>query len=228
MCAFRSLRMFAWTLLMWLSTAGAAPAQEAAWFAGGIAGVSALSADARAVVAPATVAVSMYAPETGPALNVLIGRHLREYVSFQANYLWNRNDLALVGVQVIDEGASFYEQARHSSQHALVGDMLVYFRARRSRLRPYLSTGVGVIRFKSRAVGQGVVRRSVLPPDEFVQTQTTLRVAVGMDVVIRRGWRVRYSFSESLSRNPISAQLSPQAPRNLANFQNLVGLLREF
>jgi hypothetical protein len=37
---------------------------------------------------------------------------------------------------------------------------------------------------------------------------------------------VRYSFSESVSGNPISAQLSPPGQRNLANFQNLFGVVR--
>ena len=58
--------------------------------------------------------------------------------------------------------------------------------------------------------------------------RATLRVAVGLDVRIGDGWSVRYSFSESLSGNPISEQLTPPGRRNLANFQNLVGVLRSF
>ena len=53
-------------------------------------------------------------------------------------------------------------------------------------------------------------------------------VAVGMDVRTGPKWSIRYSFSESLSRNPISQQLSPPAQRRLANFQNLVGVIRTF
>jgi hypothetical protein len=55
-----------------------------------------------------------------------------------------------------------------------------------------------------------------------------LRVAVGIDVSLGGQWSARYSFSESLSGNPISAQLSPPGQRNLANFQNLFGVVRAF
>lgn len=225
----RRCQLLVSTLVVSCATAGSAAAQEAAtWFVGGVGGISALSADARSQIASETVAVSLYGPENGPALNLFVGRHLGEYVTLQANHVWNHNDLVLVSAQIADERASFYEQARTSAQHAVVGDVLVYFRERRSRLRPYLSAGIGMVRFKSRGEGPVVARRSALPPEAFAETQATLRVAVGMDLVIADGWRVRYSFSESLSGNPISARLSPPAPRNLANFQNLVGLLREF
>ena len=49
---------------------------------------------------------------------------------------------------------------------------------------------------------------------------------MGLDLTLGRGWRVRYSFSESVSGNPISRQLSPPGQRNLANFQNLFGVVR--
>lgn len=45
-----------------------------------------------------------------------------------------------------------------------------------------------------------------------------MRVAVGIDLGSEAGWRFRYSFSETISRNPISVRLSPPAQRNLANF----------
>ena len=59
-------------------------------------------------------------------------------------------------------------------------------------------------------------------------THSLLRVAVGVDVTFVKGWSARYSFSESLSGNPISQQLSPPGQRNLANFQNLFGIVRAF
>jgi hypothetical protein len=39
---------------------------------------------------------------------------------------------------------------------------------------------------------------------------------------------VRYSFSETISSNAVSAQLSPPAQRFLANFQNLFGVTKSF
>ena len=48
-----------------------------------------------------------------------------------------------------------------------------------------------------------------------------------MDLALLRGWRLRYSFSESLSGNPLSRRLTPMGERNLANFQNLFGVVKE-
>jgi hypothetical protein len=62
----------------------------------------------------------------------------------------------------------------------------------------------------------------------FASTDPALRVAVGIDLGTADGWRFRYSFSETINRNPVSAQLSPPAQRNLANFQNLFGAIRSF
>jgi len=202
-------------------------AQGIAPYAGGVAGLSTLSADGASVISSDAVAVSMYKPENGPALNLFFGVHLHTYVTVQANYVWNRNDVTLVSADIVDNRTSFYEQHRNSSQHALVGDLLLYFRERRTRVRPYLSAGVGMVRFQSHVDGSALVRRAMPPLPTFESTRATLRVAVGMDVTLGGGWRFRYSFSESLSGNPISSQLSPPAPRGLANFQNLWGVLRE-
>jgi hypothetical protein len=70
----------------------------------------------------------------------------------------------------------------------------------------------------------------VQPPARFATTNPALRVAVGIDIGSTPAgpWRFRYSFSETISRNPISAQLSPTPPRNLANFQNLFGVIALF
>ena len=197
-------------------------------FAGAVAGISTLSADARSDVADAGAGASLYAPENGPALNVFVGMHVHEYVALQANYVWNRNDLALTSVHASENGPSFYDQARSSSQHAAVGDLLVYFRNRRSGLRPYLSAGLGVVHLQTTAAGEGRATRAALPPVRAEATSALLRVAVGIDVTLRRGWSARYTFSESVSSNPISGLLSPPGQRALANFQNLFGLVRAF
>ena len=194
-------------------------------FVGALAGVSTLSADARSEITTDGADVSLYKPENGPALNAFLGMHVREYVTVQANYVWNRNHLALASVRSTALGPSFYEQPQTSSQHAAVGDLLVYFREQRSVVRPYLSVGVGVVRLETRADGQARSRNAVPPAETLRTTLATLRVAVGLDLRIGRGWSARYSFSESVSGNPISAQLSPPGQRNLANFQNLFGVV---
>ena len=195
-------------------------------YAGAIAGISTLSADARSDVTSDRADVSLYRPENGPALNLLFGIHLQDYVAVQANYVWNDNDVALTSVR--GAGSSFYEQPRTSSQRAVVGDVLVYFRDWRSVLRPYLSAGAGVVRIKTDAGGEARVTNATPPPPRSHSTRALLRVAVGIDVAIGRGWRARYSFSESISGNPFNAQLSPPGQRNLANFQNLFGIVRAF
>ncbi|MGH8637479.1 MAG: outer membrane beta-barrel protein [Burkholderiales bacterium] len=194
-------------------------------FVGAVAGVSTLSADARSEITTDGADVSLYKPENGPTLNVLIGMHVGEYVTVQANYIWNRNDLALTSVRSTALGPSFYEQPQTSSQHAIVGDLLVYFREQRSVLRPYLSVGVGVVRLETNSDGPARCRNAVPLPETVRTARATLRVAVGLDVRLGQGWSVRYSFSESVSGNPIGAQLSPPGQRNLANFQNLFGVV---
>ena len=134
--------------LLCAASPGAAAAQETVGFyAGALVGIATLSGDPSAIVTRDGFAVSQYKPENGSALNLLFGAHLRECVTVQANYIWNRNDLALFSGAT--SGARFYKQPRRSSQHALVGDLMVYFRERASRIRPYLSGGLGIVRFDS-------------------------------------------------------------------------------
>ena len=195
-------------------------------YAGAVAGISTLSVDARSAITSGTADVSLYKPENGPALNLLIGLHVHDYATVQANYMWNRNDVVLTSIEAA--GRSFYEQPRTSSQHAVVGDLLVYFRDRRSALRPYLSVGAGVVRLESTATGEARVLSATPPPAHLQATRALLRVAVGIDAAMGGNWSARYSFSESISLNPFSAQLSPPGQRNLANFQNLFGVVRAF
>src|SRR5215467_14070834 len=43
-----------------------------------------------------------------------------------------------------------------------------------------------------------------------------------------KGWAFRYTFSETLSKNPISDRLSPPGQHSRKNFQNLFGFVRRF
>jgi opacity protein-like surface antigen len=216
-------------MLLWLGTAPRALAEdEDRLYAGALLGVSTLSADARASTQPSRAEVSLYKPENGPALNLFVGVHLGRYFTVQSNYVWNRNDLTLFSSVTSVEGGRFYEQPRTSAQHAVVGDALLYFRALGSGVRPYLSTGAGLVRFTSESRGNGVVGGLPSPDGGIASTRVALRVAVGIDLAIGDRWSVRYSFSETISGNPIGARLTPAGERNLANFQNLFGVIRRF
>ncbi len=208
-------------------TATSAAAQRApAPYVGVLGGVSTLSADAQSTITTSGADVSLYTPDNGAALDILFGVHIRDYVSLQANYVWNANDVALTSVRGLD--ASFYEQRRTSRQHAVIGDILVYFRNLDSAIRPYLSVGGGAVRIETTAVGDARVRGAV-PPALMIQTvSAVLRTAVGIDVALGRHWSARYAFGETLSSNPFSTALSPPGQRMLANFQNLVGIVRAF
>lgn len=211
----------------WGCSAPEARAQGVA-FVGAAGGVSTLSADARSRVGPRAAEVSVYKPENGPALNLFAGIHLSDYVSVQGNYVWNRNDLTLTSSILAAAASSFYEQSRESTQHAVIADLLVYFRDRRSAVRPYLSAGLGAMHLNSTArLSLTAVGTPVLPPRKFTATGPVMRVAVGIDLGAGT-WRFRYSFSETLSRNTISAHLSPPGARALANFQNLFGVVKAF
>ena len=188
------------------------------WYGGAMLGVSALSADAEHRATAGDLSVSLYKPENGPAVNGFAGAHLNDYLSFQANYIWNRNDVTLLSSRSDGDATAFYEQARGSAQHAVVGDLLLYFRDRSSRFRPYLSAGGGVVRLSSGSQGSALVVGFEPPEDEFMD----------IDVRIESRWSLRYSFSETLSQNPISQRLTPAGSRSLANFQNLVGVVRTF
>ena len=99
------------------------------WYGGGLIGVSTLSADALAVTSPSGVAVSLYKPENGLAANLSMGTHLNDYLTLQANYIWNRNGLTLVSTRAGGGGIALSEQTRVSTQHAVVGEVLLYFRS---------------------------------------------------------------------------------------------------
>jgi Outer membrane protein beta-barrel domain len=212
-----------------LFEAGTLAAQDSRGYFGLIGGMSTLSADGRSITTPEASSVSLYDPTNGPALNVFGGWSLSNYVSLQGNYIWNRNRLTLTSATASPDATSFYEQRRTSSHHSLFADLLVYFRARGERVRPYLSTGIGRVSFSSTEERTLVtVGATEIPPAGFDDTTVVLRSAVGIDVRVGRGWAVRYSFSEFIGPNPIGRQLHPAGKRSLMNFQNLVGFVRYF
>src|SRR6266851_954624 len=116
-------------------------------YAGVLGGVSTRSGGARSVLTPTQTAISLHSPENGLALGLLVGRHLSDYLTLQADYVWNRNALTLTSATFSPGGRAAFQETRGRSQQSLIGDVLVYFRKRGSRLRPYLSVGIGVIPF---------------------------------------------------------------------------------
>ena len=223
------LRILALTLTFILCmTCMPAAAQDTRVFAGALLGVSTLSADGRSVTTASDASLSLYKPENGPAVNVFAGAHLAQYFSVQANWMWNRNDITLVSSFTTPQGGGFYEQRRHSRQHAVVIDGLIYFRRLDSVVRPYLGTGLSVLHFSSGEAVAASVHGLIPPAGEIVSTRIGLRSHVGIDLRMSRRLGFRYSFSETISGNPISPALTPPAPRRLANFQNLFGFVGRF
>jgi hypothetical protein len=191
-----------------------------------VGGISTLSADARVEGSPPGRS-SAYKPENGPALMLFGGRHFTEYFSAQLSYGWNRNDALFSGSDL----ASFssFDLPARIAQHTVVAETMVYFRPRASRLRPYLSAGPGVVVARSEASGVARVRGSpIIPSAKLDSVQPAFRVAVGIDWPVHERIRLRYSFSETIQRNPLSHALQPRGERNLANFENWWGLAWTF
>ncbi len=199
------------------------------WYAGGTAGFSTISADGQTVINGSSTAVSLYKPENGPAVQLFVGRHWREYLSTQGSYSWNRNPLQFTGARIEGGQEATFEQKRSSRQNVVTGEGLIYFRPRSSRFRPYVLGGLGMVNVSSAAGAVVVAKgRVVLPPERFSATRLHWRTAVGMDFRFKEGWRFRYSFWENVSANPFSRELVPRGKRNLANFQNMFGFVKEF
>ena len=198
-------------------------------FAGGAIGVTTLSADGQTVITAATSSVSSYKPENGWTAQLFYGRHVFDYFSVQGTFTANRNAVTLSAVAAGAGQDAAYEQTRGSRHQMYGAEAMAYFRSRASGLRPYLSAGGGVNHFSSSA-GRIAVQRGALalPPAAFSAVKPYGRVAVGIDVRLAAGWKFRFSFAESILKNPVSAQLSPPGKRNLASFQNLFGFVREF
>jgi outer membrane protein W len=211
-----------------LTSVPAAAQDEPRNFAGGLFGMAILSADARSVTDESDAAMSLYDPANGLAFNLFAGVHLAQYFSIQANWIWNRNDLTLFSSFVTPSGGGFYEQRRHSRQHAVVLDGLIYFRSLDSVVRPYLGTGLSVTHFSSGDVTSTSDRGLAGPAGEIASTRIGLRSHVGIDFRLSRRVSFRYSFSETISSNPIGPSLTPPGQRGLMNFQNLFGFVGRF
>jgi outer membrane protein W len=197
-------------------------------FTGALFGIAALSADARSVTTGSTAAVSLYEPKNGPALNVFAGMHIAHYFSIQANWMWNRNDVTLLSSFTALQTGAFYQQHRDSRQHAVVLDGLIYFRRLDSAIRPYLGTGLSVIHFSSDEIDVSAAQDLSPPASRIESTRVGLRSHVGIDFRLSRRLAFRYSFSETISGNPISPFLTPPGSRALMNFQNLFGFVGRF
>jgi Outer membrane protein beta-barrel domain len=184
------------------------PAASAQIFVSGQGGFAALSNAAAATSVP--VSASNYDSKVGAALNVEAGYHLNDWFSFQMGYIWNRNRIVSTEVG----GGVFRQLEATSAQHAIAGDVLLYFRPRTSRIRPYLSAGPAWVRF--------------LSGDDLAVNKPGLRVAVGADVKILADWWFRYTYGETMTANPFGQALHPPSSRQLMNFQNQFGVMKVF
>lgn len=179
-------------------------------FVSGLGGFASLSGDAGSDFSRNQPRVSLYDPKNGAALNLAGGFHFNNWVSVQGSYIWNRNQVRLAEVTGLD----FSQRSNETAQQAVGADGLLYFRPRRSRIRPYLSLGPAAVRIR---VG-----------DTPVTWRPGLRTAVGIDLMLPSRWGFRYSFSEMLTGNAFNEIVSPSGSRNLMNFQNLFGFVKYF
>jgi len=192
---------------------------------GGMGGIATLSGDANAVITSTSASTSSYDPSNGAAASAFIGAHIFNYIGVQADYVWNRNDVVLVSSINSRGASSFYRLPESVTQNAFLGNALVYFRKRESRIRPYLSEGVGAVFIHSRLSGNGIISGNpVLPPASSDHASIALRTSVGLDVRLRSSWYFRYSFGETITRNTFGDQLSPPEHRVAKNFQSLFGV----
>jgi hypothetical protein len=198
-------------------------------YAGAAGGLATLSGDGSADVTPSAASTSLLDPKNGPAGEVFAGIHLFKYVSFQADYVWNRNNVFLVSTSS-DSGASdYFREPESVTQNAFLANVLVYFRNRKSRVRPYLSEGVGAVLIHSRLTGGGIVTGSpALPPASADHASIALRTLVGIDVRLQGRWSFRYTFGETLTRNALGSQVSPALQRVPKNFRSLFGVFVDF
>lgn len=209
--------------LYWIFLSSGVWAQDR-FFGGVLGGSSALSNAATETAGPQGVA-SSYTPGIGPAVEGLFGINWTDYVSSEIDYRWNSNDLTLNGLQI--SPAASYQQRYSSHQNAGIASMLLYFRNRRSWVRPYLTVGTGLVSVSAAPNGP-LTGNGLQPPAAFHSVAIPLDVAVGVDVRVHSGWAIRYSFVETTRSNPIGARLTPKAGAMLANFQNYLGLIRYF
>ncbi len=202
---------------------------QAQWFAGGTAGIATLTGDGRTIIDSTRTQIALYKPSNGPAFQVFAGRHLYDYLSIQAAYGWNRNPLTFTGTSLTGTQEDTFEQDRRSTQNSFGFDGMIYGRPRSSKWRPYVAGGAGLIHLNSRAqtllISKG---RPILPPDTFSATKPYWRTAVGIDFKLHPKWHFRFTFWETVTANPLSAQLRPPGKALFLNFLNNFGFVREF
>ncbi|MFN0170683.1 MAG: outer membrane beta-barrel protein [Bryobacteraceae bacterium] len=206
----------------------AVAAAQANWFGGGFAGVSTLSADATAETVSGAGRLAQYKPENGLTAMGFFGRHVNDYFSVQATYGWNANDVGLLSASVGGSG-QLSERSYRARMNTVLGEGMLYFRNRRSSVRPYLSAGAGVSHLRAEGRDRLTsIGSTPAFPDTFSSSGVAFRAAVGIDLRMTGGLAFRYSFAETIQANGLSRQLTPRGKRNLANFQNLFGLIWEF
>jgi hypothetical protein len=192
---------------------------------GGMGGLATLSGDGNAIITPTSASTSLYDPSNGGAAAAFVGIHFSNYVSLQADYVWNRNNVVLTSTFSGPGASSFYKQPESVTQNALLANVLVYFRKRGSRIRPYLSEGVGSVFIHSQLSPGGIVAGNpALLPASSDHVSVALRTSVGLDVRLHGSWYFRYSFGETITRNTFGDQLSPPEHRVPKNFQSLFGI----
>lgn len=211
--------------LLTLLTLTCAIAQPSRFFVGGGPGVAVLSGGSGAVVGPAAASISNYEPKIGAQAHVFGGWNPWEYISLQGAWSFNRNALTFNSTAA----NGFYRQERKSSQQNAGADLMLYFRERKSFVRPFLSAGVNYMWFKSTPTEVVAASGPLLPPPMYSDRAFGFRVAAGTDLVHRNGWGFRYAFMEHLQqRNVIGLRLTPRAPGQLMNFQHLFGIIKYF
>jgi hypothetical protein len=173
------------------------------WFAGGGPGLAILSGDAASAAAGPRVA--FYDAGKGAIGHAFGGAHFTEYFSVQGAWSTNRHSFATTELS----GANLIRRESATRAQHFAADAMVYFRDRRSWVRPYLAIGAGATHFS-----------------RFGRTHGGFRAAAGIEVLGARGWGLRYAFLETISANPISRSLNPAGAKSLMTFQNLFGAVK--
>ena len=213
------MTVFRWLPLVLLL---AAPLAAQSRFVGGYFGISTLSGDARTDVTSAGAKFSSYKPENGATAVAFGGRHLTDFISVMGSYSWNRNAVLLAYGSTAP--AQAYAQPYQATLHTGMGEAMLYFRNRQSRVRPYLSTGMGIAHMVLNGDGAAVTPGlPVQPSAAITRTGPAFRFAVGIDLMMTKHAAFRYSFSETIQGNAMSEALTPPGQRKLANFQNWFG-----
>ena len=187
-------------------------AQESVFFVGVIGGSVQLSGDPTTVATPTGFATSGYKPETGVAVNAFVGRHIREYVTLQANYTWNRNDVRFFAARGAATESLFFAQSHSTSHHTLIADVLVYFRERSSRIRPYLSGGFGLLRL-SADKQPGMIDGGLRPPPAmFTTIELASRSLLASTYRLAMGGASATPSARTLAPTHLAASLSRRVP----------------